>query len=115
MDKNIRASRSKILNAFLEIPEYSLSILKKKKFKRRHYIGIAAFQNGEIDLGFLPAYNKWVGFIALQGGLKIMAPLAYKFDRFLIILGKSNEVIKDWLGLDSAFAIFRVPGYEHSS
>jgi len=35
-------------------------------------------------------------------------PLSCKFDPFLIVLGKGNDVISDWLGLDSSFVIFQV-------
>ena len=44
-----------------------------------------------------------------------MAPLPFKFDQFLTVLSKSNEEIADWLGFDNSFAIFKVPGYDHSS
>ena len=46
---------------------------------------------------------------------KEWTPLSCKFDLFLIILGKSSEIISYWLGLDKSFAVFQVPGYEHSS
>ena len=31
------------------------------------------------------------------------------------ILGKTNELVSDWLGLDNSFAMFQVPGYEQFS
>ena len=46
---------------------------------------------------------------------KEWTPLSCKFDLFLTILDKSNEIISYWLGLDKSFAVFQIPGYEHSS
>ena len=46
---------------------------------------------------------------------KEWTPLSCKFDLYQNILGKIDEVISNWLGLDNSFDIYQVPGHEDSS
>ena len=58
LNKNIKVSKAIIRKALASLPEFSTTITRKYKFKRRHYSVSASREIGEIDLAFLTIHIK---------------------------------------------------------
>ena len=66
LEKNIKVSKATIRKALARLPEFSTTITRKYKFRRRHYSVSASRELGEIDYAFLKENSqKFNGFICL--------------------------------------------------
>ena len=90
LDKNIKVSKSVIRKALSRLPEYSTTITRKYKYRRRHYSVSTSRELAEIDYAFLKKPSKefkFEGFVCLIDA----------FNRFIFvekIRSKDNKELK---------------------
>ena len=65
LDKNIKVSKSVIRKALSRLPEYSTTITRKYKYRRRHYSVSTSRELAEIDYAFLKNHLKNLNLKAL--------------------------------------------------
>ena len=66
LQKNIRVSKTLIRKALTRLPEYSTTITRKYKFRRRQYSVSASRELGEIDYAFFKDISQgFIGFVCL--------------------------------------------------
>ena len=77
LDKKIKVSYAKIRDALQSIPNWTSSMKRKYKFKRRHYIASHSNEKAEIDIAVLKDVKK--GFHGFLLAIDIFNSFVYTF------------------------------------